>query len=311
MARQANGTYIQPANTAAVSGQTISSTAFNTLITDVGTEITNSLDRQGRSAMQAALPMGNNKITGMADPTVSTDGATKNYVDNSTFSTGDVKLTIKTVADSGWILLTSSVFGNGTVGNTGSGSNIRANADCLNLFTLLFNNYSDANAPILTSGGGATTRAGQTNAATAWAANCRIQIGFFAGRALGIAGNPADLPTNRNLGDHPGTETTTLTSSNIPTLTSTNAAQAITVYPGGDNTKMVPQAPTSVGTISWIQVPNAGSGVIFAPFIGSGSWTNITSFSANNSISTTYTNGSPTGASVMQPTSFINAMIKL
>lgn len=81
MARQANGTYIQPANTAAVSGQTISSTAFNTLITDVGTEITNSLDRQGRSAMQAALPMGNNKITGLATPTAATDAATKAYVD--------------------------------------------------------------------------------------------------------------------------------------------------------------------------------------------------------------------------------------
>jgi hypothetical protein len=38
---------------------------------------------------------------GMADPTVSTDGATKNYVDTTTaafLSTGDVKLTLKTAA---------------------------------------------------------------------------------------------------------------------------------------------------------------------------------------------------------------------
>lgn len=93
MARQANGTYIQPANTAAVSGQTISSTAFNTLITDVGTEITNSLDRQGRSAMQAALSMGNNKITGLATPTASTDAATKAYVD--TFPLVDKSVTLQ------------------------------------------------------------------------------------------------------------------------------------------------------------------------------------------------------------------------
>ena len=81
MPRQANGVYQSPSNTAAVSGQTISSTAFNNLETDIGTEITNSLDRAGRSAMTSALPMGGNKITGMADPVVSSDAATKNYVD--------------------------------------------------------------------------------------------------------------------------------------------------------------------------------------------------------------------------------------
>ena len=52
--------------------------------------------------MTAALPMGGQKITGAADPTVATDVATKNYVDTTTatfFSTGDVKLTFKIVAD--------------------------------------------------------------------------------------------------------------------------------------------------------------------------------------------------------------------
>jgi hypothetical protein len=64
MPRNSSGVYSAPANTAAVSGQTISSTAYNTLETDIGTELTNSLDRGGRSAMTAALPMGNQKITG-------------------------------------------------------------------------------------------------------------------------------------------------------------------------------------------------------------------------------------------------------
>lgn len=80
MPRQANGTYQQPANTSAVSNATIGSSANNTLITDIGTELTNSLDRAGRSSMTAALPMGGNKITGMADPVATTDAATKNYV---------------------------------------------------------------------------------------------------------------------------------------------------------------------------------------------------------------------------------------
>src|SRR5258708_7301291 len=114
--RQSNGNYIAPANTAAVSGQTISSTAFNTLETDIGTEITNSVDRGGRSAMQANLPMGANKITGMADPTVATDAATKNYIDTliaSFFSTGDAKLTFKTAADTGWVLANDGTIGDG------------------------------------------------------------------------------------------------------------------------------------------------------------------------------------------------------
>lgn len=55
MPRNGAGTYTQPANTAAVSGQVESSVAFNTLMTDFGTEITNSLDRAGRSTMSAPL----------------------------------------------------------------------------------------------------------------------------------------------------------------------------------------------------------------------------------------------------------------
>ena len=75
MPRQANGLDLQPANTAAVSGQTVSSTAFNTLVTDVYNEITNSVDRLGRSAMQANLPMGGFVITGAGTPVNPTDAA--------------------------------------------------------------------------------------------------------------------------------------------------------------------------------------------------------------------------------------------
>ncbi len=53
MSRNASGQYSQPANTAAVSGQTASSSAFNTLITDIGSALTDSLDRTGKGSMQA------------------------------------------------------------------------------------------------------------------------------------------------------------------------------------------------------------------------------------------------------------------
>jgi hypothetical protein len=95
--RQGNGNFIQPANTAAVTATAINSAAFNTLITDIGTEITNSLDRGGRSAMTAALPMGGQKITGLATPTVSTDAATKAYVDS--FPIPDQAVNLRNLGD--------------------------------------------------------------------------------------------------------------------------------------------------------------------------------------------------------------------
>jgi hypothetical protein len=83
MSRNSSGTYSQPGGTAAVSGATIDPTAFNTLITDLGAELTNSLDRGGRGAMTAAMNMGGFKAYNAADPTVSTDLATKSYVDTA------------------------------------------------------------------------------------------------------------------------------------------------------------------------------------------------------------------------------------
>lgn len=55
MPRNGSGVYSQPANTAAVSGATISSTAYNTLIDDIGDEITASLPISGTVAMTGAL----------------------------------------------------------------------------------------------------------------------------------------------------------------------------------------------------------------------------------------------------------------
>jgi hypothetical protein len=193
---------LQPANTAAVSGASISSTAFNTLITDICTEITNSLDRGGRSAMTAALPMGGNIITGHGTPLVSTDVPNKAYVDAivaSFFSTGDTKTTFKTVADTGWIMLNDGTFGSAT-----SGSSTRANADTLALFTLFFNNIADADAPLLTSGGGATTRAAQVSASAAWAARWRIQSKRRRDRKRSLGEPERAWPTdlNRHLKRH-------------------------------------------------------------------------------------------------------------
>lgn len=58
-ARNSSGTYSLPAGNPVVTGTTISSTWANNTLTDISTELTNSLDRGGRGAMTAPLPCSN------------------------------------------------------------------------------------------------------------------------------------------------------------------------------------------------------------------------------------------------------------
>ena len=305
MPRQANGNYIAPANTAAVSGTAISSAAFNTLETDIGTEITNSLDRLGRSAMQAALPMGGNKVTGAADPTLSTDLATKNYVDTATaafFSTGDGKLSLKNVADSGWILCDD-----GTFGSPSSGASSLASATTQALFTLFYNNLTDAGAPLLTSGGGATTRAAQTNAATAWAANCRMTLTKQLGRAIAIAGAGSGL-TARVLGTSLGEESHVLAAAEIPTITAAGSGSASVT-----STVNLPTNLTNGLYLAYNGSPSYGA---YSPAGNPSTAITIGPVTSTGSASVTTTSNNTGGASpaahnTMQPTTFWNVMVKL
>src|SRR5262249_41681527 len=94
-------------------------------------------------------------------------------------TTGALKATHKTTADSGWIM-----WVDGTIGDASSGSSVRANADTSALFTLYYNGYTDALCPLLTSAGAATTRAAQGAAATAFGAHCRMTLPKGPGRAV-------------------------------------------------------------------------------------------------------------------------------
>lgn len=62
MARNSSGTYSLPAGNPVVSGTTISSTWANNTETDIASEITNSLDRQGRGAMSAPLQLSDGTV---------------------------------------------------------------------------------------------------------------------------------------------------------------------------------------------------------------------------------------------------------
>lgn len=73
----------------------------------------------------------------------------------------------------------------GTIGNTGSGAT-RANVDCLDLFTLWWSKYTNAQVPLQDSTGAASLRG--VDAASDWNANKRMVVFDVSGRFTRAAG---------------------------------------------------------------------------------------------------------------------------
>jgi hypothetical protein len=112
--------------------------------------------------------------------TIKIDGNGKITGDENGFQTGDFMFKQRASAPPGWIV------GNGsTIGNVGSGAT-RANVDTLDLFTLWWTDYTDAQLPILTSTGAASTRG--ASAAADWAALKRLTVFDVQGRFVRAAG---------------------------------------------------------------------------------------------------------------------------
>jgi hypothetical protein len=66
-----------------VSGTTISDTVHNALTADIATGLTNCITRDGQSPATANIPLGSNKITGLASGTAATDAPTLAQVQSS------------------------------------------------------------------------------------------------------------------------------------------------------------------------------------------------------------------------------------
>ena len=73
MARNGSGTYALPTGNPVASGTVISSTTNNTTQSDIATALTNSVCRNGEAPFTSDQPMGDNKITGLKNPTAQTD----------------------------------------------------------------------------------------------------------------------------------------------------------------------------------------------------------------------------------------------
>lgn len=189
----------------------------------------------------------------------STQGSGVGWGTVTGFTTGDVKLTVKTVADTGWVLMNDT-----TIGNAASAATGRANADTVALYTLLYNNTVDADCAV--SGGRGA------NAAADYAANKTIALPKALGRALATFGTGSGL-TARTMAKAFGEENHTLSIAELAAHTHTGTSNT--------GTSQTNQTVSSNGNN-----PAAGG------------WTSDST-------------GSGTAHNTMQPTLFLNTMIKL
>lgn len=206
-------------------------------------------------------------------------------------TTGDFKLTIKATADAGWVMCND-----GTISKLGAGGTARANDDCLALYTALYA-LPDAYAPVIGGRGGA-------GAAVDWGAGKAIALTKMLGRSLAIAGAGTGLSV-RALGAFLGEEAHALTALE-------NASHAHGVFirdPGHAHTT---NAATNVISNNWAQ-GGAGSGYTTATVHSNTTGIHANSVSGGTAATDDATalqgNGDPHNN--MQPTSFLNVMVKL
>jgi hypothetical protein len=121
-------------------------------------------------------------------------------------TTGDVKLSLKTAADAGWVLMND-----GTIGSASSGATARANADVEDLYTLLWTNVANQYCPV-TGGRGAS-------AAADFAANKPMKLPAAVGRALATYGAATQTETGVNADVDTTNDTLTVPSNNAKWFT--------------------------------------------------------------------------------------------
>jgi len=286
----------------------ISASAMNANFTDVASMLTGSLPRDGQAAMTGQMKGASGTealpgITFSADPSgglyrigsnnfgFSVNGAkvldisaTGLGVTGRVSQNGTPLMPIGTLLDyvsdtapTGWVRANGRTIGDGTSGGTE-----RANADTEDLFTLLWEKYSNSILAIQDSAGAGSSRG--ANAAADFAAHKRLPLPDFRGRvAAGVddMGNSAAgrlgtvITDETTLGASGGTETHTLTTTEMPTHSHgvtdpTHAHTASSNYAGVDLTASPLQTGTGAASVAQtitvnaaatgISIQNAGSG---------------------------------------------------
>lgn len=144
--------------------------------------------------------------------------------------TGDIRVSVNNFSPYGWVEMND-----GTIGSASSGATTRANIDTFPLYKTLYINVTDTFAPV--SGG----RTGDPEAD--FAANKTIGLTKTLGRSLASVHAPSTGGTNWGMGQFTGSETHTLTLSEMPTH----------------------NHPSSVFPVNQLQAANGAGFTFFAP----------------------------------------------
>lgn len=143
---------------------------------DVQSMLSQLILRSGVAPFSANQSMAGFKITNAADGSSDQDYVTMSQLNaviasvaTGSVPTGAVFGFRMTAAPTGWIKENG-----GTIGSAASGATTRANADTVNLFTLLWNQFNQATLPIQDSAGAVTTRG--ASAAADFAAAKRMPL---------------------------------------------------------------------------------------------------------------------------------------
>lgn len=232
--------------------------------------------------------------TGATNVTLPTTGTLVALAD--VWSTGDVKITLKTAADTGWVM-----FNDGTIGNAASGGTTRANADTVALFTLIWNNTADAQCAVSTGRG--------ANAAADYAANKTIALPKALGRALAAAGAGSGL-TSRALALITGAETHALTEAQTPVKSHVHAQQGTFASGGQSQTHTHTESHSHAANSKGNDSTDSGGTVVGGGSTGAASadHTHSTTISGNTAATSDAT---ASAHPIMQPTLFLNVMVKL
>lgn len=229
-----NGSGTMTAAQTYTTGQTITAAVINSNITDIASEITNSVAKDGQTVMTGQFKAGNGTV-GAPSITFGSDLDTGLYRKSANVigvAIGGVEVAkidatggfipvgamwqyLATTAPTGWVRANGR-----TIGNASSSGTERANADTEDLFSFLWTNFADAQCAV-SSGRGAS-------AAADYAANKTIALPDLRGRGffgLDDMGSTAatrlgtvitDETTNGASG---GAETTTLSTTHLPSHT--------------------------------------------------------------------------------------------
>ena len=183
MARNGSGT--MTAAQTYTTGQTITAAVINANITDIASELTNSVAKDGQTVMTGPLKASNGTAAAPSitfgsdlDTGIYRKSANKMAValggvevPGAFTPTGAMLQYLGTTAPTGW------VRGNGrTIGNASSSATERANADTEDLFSFLWDNFANAQCAVSTGRG--------ASAAADYAANKTIALPDLRGRAF-------------------------------------------------------------------------------------------------------------------------------